>query len=209
MFNKIELGNDNMGNFCINCGAKLEKDYNYCGNCGTKIDKEDMKQDTSLKSVQDKYEKERARNQLKKVMGGGILFKASFTEEILRMGIGFNTAENIKKQVYEEIDSGKIKSGEVEDRINQLMQENKIRIDQKRAEEEARIAKEKEMRRKQIENTPPTRGGYCSFTCIHFYEEFFDSYGGIVGDMEIDGYVEYYCNLGHHICEGCYCEDYE
>lgn len=117
-----------MNNFCINCGAKIEKDYNYCINCGTKIDKSYGKQnDSSLKSATGNAEK------------AGI------------------------------------------------PKENKIKI----------------------ENNEMTHGGYCSFNCRHYHEEFLDSYGGIVGDFDGAGYVEYYCNLGHSIVHGRFCKDYE
>ena len=77
------------------------------------------------------------------------------------------------------------------------------------AEEEARIAREKQMRSQKIENSKPSRGGYCSIHCRHYHEEFLDSYGGIVGDFDSGGYVEYYCSLGHSISHGSYCKDYE
>ena len=43
------------------------------------------------------------------------------------------------------------------------------------------------------ENNNMTGGGYCSFNCIHYCEEYMDRDGGIVGDFNSDGYVEYYC----------------
>jgi hypothetical protein len=45
--------------------------------------------------------------------------------------------------------------------------------------------------------------------CRHCYEEFIDSGGGIVGDFDSEGYVEYYCRLGHPISFGRFCEDYD
>ncbi|MEE0902290.1 MAG: zinc-ribbon domain-containing protein [Methanobrevibacter sp.] len=59
------------------------------------------------------------------------------------------------------------------------------------------------------ENNNMTGGGYCSFNCIHYCEEYMDSDGGIVGDFNSDGYVEYYCNLGHQISDGSFCKYYE
>lgn len=89
-------------------------------------------------------------------------------------------------------------------------------IEKKKAEEKAikeqektKIAKEKEMRNRKKEYAKPAHGGYCSLNCRHCYEEFLDSGGGIVGDFDSDGYVEYYCHLGHSIVYGRYCEDYE
>ena len=54
-----------------------------------------------------------------------------------------------------------------------------------------------------------SEGNYCNFNCIHCYEEFFDSEGGIAGNLTSEGYVEYYCNLGHSVVYGRFCEDYE
>ena len=63
-------GRYNMGNFCINCGAKLEKDFNFCINCGTKVDKSQPKQgNPSRNSVSHQYEKERAKKEVKIIMG--------------------------------------------------------------------------------------------------------------------------------------------
>ena len=70
-------------------------------------------------------------------------------------------------------------------------------------------AKEKEMMRREMEKNKMTNGGYCSFNCKHFYEEFLDSGGMIVGDFDSEGVVEYYCNLGHSVAIGNFCKDYE
>ncbi len=200
----------NMGNFCTNCGAKLGNDYNYCINCGAKLDNSDIKQNnSSLNSLHPNYEKEKVKNEFKRIVGGRIFFKETFSDELLRNGLSFYTGTIIKEKLEKEIESGQIKSGEVEHRMNQLIQEYKIKKDHEIAEEEARIAKEKEMRSKKIENSAQTRGGYCSFNCIHYCEEFLDSQGGIVGDFDSGGYTEYYCNLGHNLSKGNYCKDYE
>ncbi len=73
----------------------------------------------------------------------------------------------------------------------------------------ARIAEEQERRRKELEWIEINGGGYCSLSCRHCYEEFLDSGGGIVGDFDSEGYVEYYCHLGHSISFGSLCKDYE
>ena len=199
-----------MGNFCTNCGAKLGKDYNYCINCGTKIDTSDVKQPNhSSKSMPTNYEKMKAKNELKRVVGGTIFFKETFIDELNENDLSFYAGAVIKEKLEKEIDSGKLKSGDVEHRMNELIQEYKIQKDIYRSEENARIAKEKEMRSKKIENNEKSSGGYCSFNCIHYCEEFLDSAGGIVGDFDSEGYFEYYCNLGHRISDGSFCEDYE
>lgn len=199
-----------MGNFCINCGAKLEKDYNFCINCGTKVDKSNPKHDNPSKNtVSHQYEKERAKNEVKRIMGGRIFFNTSFNVKLRSNGLGYETGDLIRKRIEQEIDSGQIESGDVEGRINQLIHEYRIEKEKRIAEEEARIAREKEMRSQKIETNKPSRGGYCSIHCRHYREEFLDSYGGIVGDFDSGGYVEYYCSLGHSISHGSYCKDYE
>ena len=69
--------------------------------------------------------------------------------------------------------------------------------------------KEKEMKSKKIKDNEMISGGYCDLNCQHCYEELFDSEGGIVGDLDSEGYTEYYCHLGHSITFGRYCEDYK
>lgn len=199
-----------MGNFCIYCGAKLEKDYNFCINCGAKVDDSDQKQnDSSSKSVSGEYEKDKARDELNKIVGGKVLLNAFFIVDLNSNGLGYDVGMSIRQKLEEEIDSGQIKSENVKDRADQLMQEYKREKEKRIAEENARIAKQKENRSRKIETPRPAHGGYCSFNCAHYREEYLDSGGGIVGDMDFDGYVEYYCSLGHQIADGKYCTDYE
>ena len=287
-----------MGNFCINCGAKLRKEDNYCTNCGTKIIKEDnictncgaklRKNDNfctncgtkvdnpdSSKSASDLIEKRKAKKELKRVVGGSILYNTTFGNELQKNGLDvYIEGKAIRQQVEKEIDSGQIKSGEVESRVNQLIQEYKIKkieeekkklktinkifeseeiqseiiknkIDQKhvvsiknslenklitkreimseeeiknfiktelkkakKEQETARISEEIKMRSKKINETGMNNGGYCSLNCAHCYEEFLDNGGGIVGDFDSEGCVDYYCRLGHSISFGCFCDDY-
>lgn len=75
--------------------------------------------------------------------------------------------------------------------------------------ETPRITKQKEMSRKEIKENERASGGYCSLDCIHCYEEFYDSGGGLSSDYDSEGYVDYYCRLGHSISYGSFCEDYE
>ncbi len=134
-----------MGNFCINCGAQLRKDDNFCSNCGTKIDKSDIEQrNQTSKSAPNSIEKEKAKKELKRVVGGGISFNKTFTNELLRNGLDIiGTGKAIRQQVENEIESGQIKSGGVEFRVNQLIHEYKIK-------KETRIAKEKEEEKKKL-----------------------------------------------------------
>ena len=134
-----------MGNFCINCGALLRKEDNFCYNCGTRIDKSDMKQSNQTsKSAPNSIEKEKARKELKRVVGGGISYNKTFTNELLRNGLDIiGTGKAIRQQVEKEIDAGQIKIGGVEFRVNQLIHEYKIK-------NETRIAKEKEEEKKKL-----------------------------------------------------------
>ena len=264
-----------MANFCTNCGAKIRKEDNFCTNCGTKIDKSNMKRDNHLKSTPNNIEKEKAKKELKRVVGGRLLYNKTFSNELYENGLDItNTGNAIRQQVEKEIDSGQIKSGGVEFRVNQLIHEYKIKkeeenkklktideifeseeikseirknkVDQihvisikdrlknkliderenmsdeeikyfikkefekaRKDQEKARITKEKEMISREIEKNKKIRGGYCGLGCRHCYEEFLDSGGGIVGDFDSEGYVEYYCNLGHSIAFGSFCKDYE
>ncbi|WP_298501214.1 zinc ribbon domain-containing protein [uncultured Methanobrevibacter sp.] len=264
-----------MANFCSNCGSKLRKEDNFCSNCGVKIDKSDMGQNPHLNSMPDSIEKEMAKKELKRVVGGRILYNKTFGNELHRNGLDVViTGKAIRQQVEKEIDSGQIKSEEVEFRVNQLILEYKIK-------KETRIAKEKEEENKKLkmideifeseeikseirknnisqidvisikatlkdklinkrenmseseikhfikavfekvgkpekaritkemENNEMKSGGYCSLNCRHCYEEFLDRGGGIVGDFDSEGYVEYYCRLGHSISFGSFCKYYK
>ncbi len=87
-----------------------------------------------------------------------------------------------------------------------------IKTELKKASEEkekAKIAKEKEMNSEKIEKNENTYGGHCSLYCRHCYEEFIDGGGGITGDFDDEGYIDYYCHLGHSLSFGRFCEDYE
>jgi len=233
-----------MANFCINCGTRLRKDDKYCFNCGTKVDGSDIKQNShSLKSAPDNIEKEKARKELKRVIGGKILFNQNFADELHKNGLFvIDTRKAIRQQIEKEIDSGQIKSGGVELRVNQLIQEYKIKNEEKielerkqreeirkvleenrkkkelerkrreaeyKRQEKVRQRQETERRKQEEEYIRQFGGGYCSPNCRHYYEEYFDVHGGIVGDIDVEGYVEYYCHLGHTLSPGSYCQDYE
>ena len=274
-----------MANFCTNCGAKLRKEDNFCSNCGAKVNRTNIEQNNHL-SKSDRMEKEQAKKELKKIVGGILFPNKTFSNELFRNGLSsLIDGKAIRLQVEKEIDSGQIKSGGVEFRVNQLIQEYKLekekekaKIAEKKEEEKkklkmideifeseeikseirennidqiyvnaikdslkkkiinerenmieseikffiktrlkkvsreqrkARLLKEIEMRNKKIEKTKTTNGGYCSINCRHYYEEFLDSEGAITGDYDSEGYVEYYCHLGHPILDGYFCEDYE
>ena len=68
-----------MANFCTNCGTKLGKDDNFCPNCGVKTDKSDIKQN---RLVIGSMEKKKAKEELKRVVGGRLLYNKSRTCKI-------------------------------------------------------------------------------------------------------------------------------
>lgn len=114
-----------MANFCTNCGAKLRNDDNFCSSCGTKIDKSDI---NHLKSSPDSLEKKKAKKELKRVIGGRLVYNTDFGSALHKNGLDLvSTGEAIRKQVEKEIDSGQIKSGGVEFRVNQLIVEYKAK----------------------------------------------------------------------------------
>lgn len=129
-----------MANFCINCGAKLERDYKFCTNCGAKVDGFDMRNDSPLNSMPDSEEVKKAKKELKRVIGGRWSYNKAFIRALADNGIDTaSTRLAIRRQVNEEIESGKIRSGGVEVRVNQLIAEYKIRIEREREEEQKRL----------------------------------------------------------------------
>ena len=216
-----------MNNFCIYCGNKLRKDDNFCPNCGNRIDKSDNP------SVPDEMEKKKAKRELKRVIGGKFIYHKSFGNKLYYNGLDLSVVGRaIRDQLEREIESGQIRSEDIESRVDQLIAEHKIKHEEektvmakvmeeqqkkKKADEErlkesrkkkARIA-EANQRNRRVQMNERKRGGYCGWGCQHCYEEFLDSAGGIVGDFDEGGYVEYYCRLGHPLAFGRYCEYYE
>lgn len=117
-----------------------------------------------------------------------------------KLGKDFKYCVNCGTKVEEEIKLTqiilqKIEEKEAESRIKQPAPETTIKKDVGRQSE--------------TQNNQRTSGGYCGFECIHYYEEFMDSGGGIVGDFDSEGYVEYYCNLGYPLSDGSFCKYFE
>lgn len=258
-----------MANYCTNCGTKLRSDDNFCYNCGTRVDNSSVKQNNSYS---DSIDKKDAKKELKRVVGGTFIFNKAFGNALHKNGLDSTHGRAIRKQVEDEIDSGQLKSGGVEFRVNQLISEYKVKndeingklqrigeifasqeirseikdnnisqsdinliktmlkgkiIDQNEdmSDEEIKdyikesIRFHKKVKKAKVTTEPKTvhetvqretsRGGYCDLGCRHCYEEFLDSYGGIVGDFDDGGYVEYYCALGHQMAFGRFCEYYE
>lgn len=260
-----------MANFCTNCGTKLGSDDNFCYNCGTRVYDSNFKQNNSYP---DSIDKKYAKKEIKRIIGGKFIFNTAYVNALERNGLDlFHAGRAIRKQVEKEVESGQLKSGGVEFRVNQLISEYKIKNDEKNkklqkieeifaspdirseikkndisqsdinltksmlkrkiidqnedmGDEDIRdYIKESIMLSKKVKifdvsskkpkNTHKTvpnemdHGGYCSLNCRNCYEEFLDSYGGIVGDFDAGGNVEYYCRLGHQVRFGNFCEYYD
>ena len=192
-------------NFCTNCGAKIREQDNFCTNCGTKIDK--SKNKTILKSVHDIIEKEKTmiekekEEERKKLKTIDEIFESEeIKSEIRKNNIGQMHVTSIKNSLKYKIINKREVMGEKEIKYFIKTELEKVRKEQKKT----RITKD--VNSAKIKRT---RGGNCSLNCRHCYEEFLDSGGGIVGDFDSEGYVEYYCHLGHPISYGRFCEDYE
>ena len=197
----IKLGKND--NFCGNCGIKLGKNDNFCGNCGTKIDKSYKKQ-SLLKTIDDiiekidAKEKEEEKKKLKTI-------EEIFESEEIKSEIRKNNID----QVHVISIKDNLKNKLITKRKNMSESEIKYFIktelkNAKREQEKAILIKEKEM-----EKNERIHGGYCNYNCKHFYEEYLDSGGTIVGDFDSEGIVDYYCNLNHSVAIGKFCEDYE
>lgn len=264
-----------MAHFCTNCGTRLEDNYNFCTNCGSRIDKSDIKHNMNSSNSPDSLEKRKARQKLNKILGGPLTFNNNFKKTLESSGLDYaQTKRAISRQVTKEINSGVIKTGGVEYRVNQLILEHKVKMEKQKAEERKKLELidrileseeiKSEMRKNSIgpEYVPSIKenlkiriidkkenmsadeirdyikgsiksikekkqpiiiketeirmpeneivyGGRCGPGCSHYYEEYLDSMGSIVGDFDAEGYYEYYCNLGHPISHGRICKDYK
>ena len=199
-------------NFCINCGTKLGEEDKFCINCGTKIDKSNIKQGKHLsKSLHDKIKKEidiiakqneEKKKKLKTI--DEILESEEIKSEIRKNNINQIQVNSIKNSLKNKIIHNREEMSEEE--IKYFIKTELEKASEK--QKKAKIAKEK-MSSKKIEKNEIAHGNYCNLNCRHCYEEFMDSGGGIVGDFDSEGYVEYYCRLGHSLSFGRFCEDYE
>ena len=124
-----------MANFCTNCGSKVDDDDSFCTNCGTKIYKSDKKPKGIFgqlkRGVQIARDDEikKARKELKKIVGG-ITFNDSFENELKRNGLATNEGIRVRSTVNAEIYSGKIKSDDVRNRVDELLLEYKSELEE-------------------------------------------------------------------------------
>lgn len=169
-------------NYCINCLGIIKPDDYYCPKCGRTF-KGDKKRVESLKSENNYVKPLFSNADLKWTSKSGCNYLGS-----LAPAVGESQFEYRERLKWE------------------FAENNNVKMSLKKVESYRVASKTVERQHKRVANQ---KGGYCGLSCRHCYEEFFDSGGGIVGDFDSGGYTEYYCHLGHPICNGRYCEDYE
>jgi len=119
--------------FCTNCGNKLDDDDAFCTKCGAKVDDYNDNENKSLfKSIQDDMDKKKAKKELKKLMGGGLLSNSNFSIKLAQNGLDFKDKQAIRNQLEKEIDAGQIRSGYVENRGNEILDEYITKADEQR-----------------------------------------------------------------------------
>ncbi|WP_458403149.1 zinc-ribbon domain-containing protein [Methanobrevibacter sp.] len=178
-----------MATFCPNCGTELRKDYKFCTNCGTKIITEDAFCTNCGTKLRKDYK-----------------FCTNCGTEIHKTNIkqDQDPLKPLRKLIEKEM-AAREEAKKKSKTDNKTNESEKIRSTPKK--EKTRIRKE--VSNEKTEKPKMTNGGYCNLSCRHCYEEFFDGGGGIVGDFDGEGYVEYYCRLGHSAAFGSFCKYYE
>lgn len=189
--------------YCINCLSIMNVGKYRCKKCGTFLP----------------YAEERV-NQIKNKKYKKPVFdivelksNSKFSENYLdslapSMGESqFEYRERLKWEFAENINLKKSIINAIQHQINRKKKEEERR---KQAEEFKKWEEErKERKKRQEEYIRQYGGGFCDYSCRYCYEEFFDSRGAVVGDIDNEGYSEYYCSLGHSLNYGSYCKDYE
>ncbi|MBQ9025510.1 MAG: hypothetical protein IJ104_03915 [Methanobrevibacter sp.] len=158
-----------------------------------RIDEKNEETRKQLKMIDELFESEEIKSEITK--NKIIQITVISIKDIIKSKV-INKREKIDKEEIESIIKTEL--------IEAIKEQREIRIEEKKEINMKRIA---EMNSKKIEKNENINGGYCSFSCRHYCEEFFDDRGGIVGDFDSEGYVEYYCALGHSL--GGFCEYYE
>lgn len=116
--------------FCTNCGTKLEEDDVFCRNCGTKVDKPKRKRKGLFSKMKQDEETKESRKERNRLIGR-ISFNDTFKNKLNENGLSENDGVLISSKLNGEITSGKIKKNEVEKRINDLIIERKLELEDK------------------------------------------------------------------------------
>ncbi len=184
-----------MANFCTNCGNKLGKNDNFCTECGTKLDNSNKLNKTVLfrvNQLMSEMEKEKIK------MIDEIFESGEIKSEIMK--IGPISADYIKDKIIHN------KENMSEDEIRYFIKtELKKQIESQKIKEISKNKKEQDASVKRTGNE-----NFCGFGCKYFHEEFLDENGGMVDHIDPEGAgVDYYCDLGHSVYSGNFCEYYE
>lgn len=114
--------------FCTNCGTKLEDEDIFCTNCGTKVDKPKRKQKGLFDKLKQDNETKESKKELKR-WTGGIRLNDTFKNRLNENGLSENDGVVIRLKLNREITSGKIKKNDIEKRINDLIIEKKLELE--------------------------------------------------------------------------------
>ena len=184
-------------NYCINCLGIIKPDECSCTKCGSRFSADKLR----IESIQtkEKYIKPSFHDvELK--------WAPKYSEDYLNSlapAIGESQFEYRERLKWEFAENNNLKII-IRNAIDTIKREN----ERKKQQEEYKKQQE-ERRKREKEYIRQYGGGYCDIGCQYFYEEFLDSRGGIVGDFDSEGYVEYYCSLGHTVSFGSFCKDYK
>ena len=194
-------------NYCINCLGIIKPDEHSCSKCRKQSDEKRVEE---LKTTMDYTEPEFTDNELKwiaKIKNGA--YRRSLAPAVGESQ--FEYRERLKWEFAENnMFKTKIKNSIISKRNEEERKRQKEQERKKREEEYRRYVEEqKERKRREMEYIRQYGGGYCNYSCRYCYEEYFDSHGGVVGDIDDEGYVEYNCRLGHSVSYGGFCKDYE
>lgn len=113
--------------FCTNCGTELDDDASFCTNCGTKVVEHGKKPkglfDTILEFQTNGGDGERknAIKEVQRIIGVGNNFNDAFLNELKRNGLERSDGKRIKDVMLRETRSGKIKSDDVRNRVDELL----------------------------------------------------------------------------------------
>jgi len=179
---------------CISCLSIIGEDQYSCPKCGTQYDKKRVGEIKAQDYAKPVFED----NELKwtpKNSGSYISSLAPAIGESL-----FEYRERLKWEFAENTKFKKIIK-------NAIVRKKKD--EERKRQAEAQKRQREEQRKREMEYIRQYGGGYCGYDCRHYYEEFFDDHGAIVGDFDSTGYVEYYCRLGHSVSAGAFCKDFE
>ena len=121
--------------------------------------------------------------------------------------IGESQFEYRERLKWEFVENISLKS-KIQYQIACKIKEEERNIAYERQEAE-RKRQEAERRKWEEEYIRQYGGGYCSSSCIYYYEEIITQHGISADYTEDLCGVDHCCSLGHCVSEGSFCKDYE